>query len=368
MTPASILVADDDQTIRTMIRQILAIQGYDVTEAVDGEDAIRKIRLIKPDLILTDVQMPNANGYQVCQAIKSDPALKRIPILVLTVLDSNEERVKGLDAGADDFINKPFNPPELLARVRAFLRTKALHDELERSYAKLKVLETLRDAFTGMIIHDLKSPLNAISGSIQVSVESLEASNIVTPDEIHLLRNAEDSCKHMMDLLSDILDVSRMEQREFPLHKERASLHRLILKCLELLEPLRMKYNIQFKQDIDPGVPDVMADPVIIGRVLANIISNSFKFTPKNGTITVSLKNVDKEAEIAIQDTGTGIPEKDLERVFEKFYQGDDLTATRKGQGVGLTFCKMAVEAHGGRIWAESDGKQGSRFVIRLPL
>src|SRR3989338_4308940 len=193
----SSLVAEDDIAVRTMIKQILAHEGYTVIVALDGAEAVKLIKERKPDLILTDVKMPNMDGYQVCQAVKGDPAFKHIPILVLTVLDRNEERVKGLDAGADDFINKPFNQAELLARVRAFLRTKNLHDELQRSYLRLKELENMRDALTGMIIHDLKSPLNVISGSIQVSLESLEESGNV-PEDVRLLKNAEGSCRVMM--------------------------------------------------------------------------------------------------------------------------------------------------------------------------
>ncbi len=364
----SILIADDDVAIRTMTRQILAHEGYTVTIATDGAEAVKLIKEIKPDLILTDVKMPNMDGYQVCQAVKGDPALKHIPILVLTVLDRNEERVKGLDAGADDFINKPFNQAELLARVRAFLRTKNLHDELQKSYVRLKELETLRDALTGMIIHDLKSPLNVISGSIQVALESFTDTKTGAPEDIRLLKNAEASCRHMMNLLNDILDVSRMEQKQLPLKKEKTSLEKLVSECLDLLEPLRVKYDVAFKREYEPGLPEIEVDPVIIQRVVTNIFSNSLKFTPPEGSITAFIRKVDNELEIAIQDTGIGIPEKYLTKIFEKFFQGDELETTRKGQGVGLTFCRMAIDAHNGKIWAESKENEGSRFIIRLPL
>ena len=364
----SILIADDDVAIRTMIKQILASEGYTVIVAPDGAEALRLARENKPDLILTDVKMPNMDGYQVCQAIKGDPAMKHVPILVLTVLDRNEERVKGLDAGADDFINKPFNPAELLARVRAFLRTKSLHDELQRSYIRLKELEDMRDALTGMIIHDLKSPLNVISGSIQVTLESLSGGDANSKDDIRLLKNAEASCRHMMSLLNDILDVSRLEQHQLPLKKEKVSMEEIVKECLELLEPLRIKYDVLFKTEFQPNLPAVSADRVIAQRVITNILSNSLKFTPPEGSITVYGKSMGKEIEIAIQDTGIGIPEKYHTRIFEKFFQGNEFESTRKGQGVGLTFCKMAIDAHGGRIWAESKENEGSRFIIRLPL
>lgn len=366
--PTSILIADDDVAIRTMIRQILAHEGYSVAVAPDGSEALKAIRDLKPDLILTDVKMPVMTGYEVCQAVKSDPALKHIPILVLTVLDSNEERVKGLDAGADDFINKPFNQSELLARVRAFLRTKNLHDELQRSYIRLKELEQMRDALTGMIIHDLKSPLNVISGSVQVTMESLVENKSTAPEDIRLLKNAEASCRHMMNLLNDILDVSRMEQHGLPVKKETASPMRVISECMDLLEPLRMKYEVEFKKEFEAGLPDIETDTVIIQRVVTNLITNSLKFTPPDGAITVALKKAGEELEISVQDTGIGIPEQYLTRIFEKFFQGNELETTRKGQGVGLAFCKMAVETLGGRIWAESKENEGSRFIIRLPL
>ncbi len=364
----SILIADDDVAIRSMIRQILAHEGYTVAVAPDGAEAIKLIRELKPDLILTDVKMPNMDGYQVCQAVKGDPALKHIPILVLTVLDRNEERVKGLDAGADDFINKPFNQAELLARVRAFLRTKSLHDELQRSYVRLKELETMRDALTGMIIHDLKSPLNVISGSIQVSLDSFVENKIGAPEDIRLLKNAENSCRIMMGLLNDILDVSRMEQRQLPLKKEKVSLEKIVGDCMDLMEPLRIKYDVAFIKDFETGLPQIEVDQVLIQRVVTNIFSNSLKFTPPEGSITAHIKKVGNELEISIQDTGIGIPDKYIDKIFEKFFQGDAMETTRKGQGVGLTFCRMAIDAHDGKIWAESKENEGSSFIIRLPL
>jgi DNA-binding response OmpR family regulator len=122
------LLADDDEAISSMMKQILMHSGYSVHLAINGEEALKMIYEIKPDLILLDINMPKMTGYQVCQKIRADPQLKHVPVLMLTVLDRKEELIKSLDAGADDFINKPFNPEELMARVRAFLRTKQLHD------------------------------------------------------------------------------------------------------------------------------------------------------------------------------------------------------------------------------------------------
>ena len=195
----------------------------------------------------------------------------------------------------------------------------------------------------------------------------METNTAIAPEDIRLLKNAEASCRQMMGLISDILDVSRMEQKELPLKKEPSSLEKIATEYLGFLEPLRAKYGVEFKKVIEPGLPDINVDSVIINRVMANILSNSLKFTPPDGAITVSVRKIEGGQEVSIQDTGIGIPEADLVKIFEKFYQGNDLETTRKGQGVGLTFCKMAVETHGGKIWAESKKNEGSRFVIQLP-
>lgn len=363
-----ILVADDDPAISRVVVQVLEYQGYSVHHAGDGEQALRSAASLKPDLIILDVNMPKMSGYEVCRNLKSNPDLKPIPVLILTVLDNTPERVKGLDSGADDFIHKPFNPEELIARVRAFLRTKRLHDELQDSYRRLKELESYKDGLTSMLIHDLKAPLNVLSGTVQFFMDEYDEK--AHKVENRLLRNAEDNCRSMVGLINDLLDVSRLEQKQLPLKKEKCPMDVLLRGVMEKLSYLAERHEIRFTLDL-PAEPLVASvDSRLIERVFTNLISNSIKFMDPGGEVKVSgrVTSDGKSLVLMVEDSGIGIPPENIEKIFDKFFQGKGLELTRKGQGLGLTFCKMVSDAHGGRIWAENRQEGGSRFSVQLPL
>jgi signal transduction histidine kinase len=228
----------------------------------------------------------------------------------------------------------------------------------------------MRDAMTNMIIHDLKSPVNVISGTIMVVLEGISEGGKFFPEAARLLNNAMGSCKQMTELINDVLDSSRMEEKQLPLTKTEVNFGSLVKAYLESIEALRKKYNVSFKLDFAKDLPPVSLDESMLQRVLANIITNSMKFTPAGGAITIATRYMasDKQIECSIEDTGIGIPKEHLEKIFDKFFQGSGLDKTRKGQGLGLAFCRLAVESHGGRIWAESEEGKGSKFVFRLPL
>jgi len=364
-----ILVVEDELPVASMIRQVLEHEHYFVMSAQNGLEALKVIAQNPPDLILMDVNMPQMDGYQACREIKKEDTTKHIPVLMLTVLDSNEERIKGLDMGADDFIHKPFNPLELLARVRAFLRTKRLRDELEQNFIRLKELENLRDNLISMIVHDLKSPINVICSAIDMLCEDITAGR-VSDQDIKIIKISKDSCRQMLDLIQDMLDVSRLEQGQFPLIKTRADLRSIVSKCFEILEPVREKRNFTFNSYFDEGIQELMLDENMVQRIIINLLSNSIKFSPDGGTINIFLKQSlsDKQVECVVEDSGKGIPEKYLAKIFDKFFQGDGQAMSKSGHGLGLAFCKMAVEAHGGKIRAEIREHGGSRFIFTIPI
>jgi len=366
-----LLLVDDEPDILESLEAMLSSKGYKIVTARNGEECLALMEKERPDLVLLDIMMPRLDGFEVCRRIKDSPATANVPVLLLTAMRETSDKVKGLDAGADDFISKPFKDAEVHARVRAFLRTKRLHDELEENYKKLKELENLRDSLTHMIIHDLKSPLSIVIGNVEIAQDIAGGKNLYAGKTIKdFLSTAQLSSALMMNLINDLLDVSRLEQKKLPLKKAPCDVAALADSCLKDLEPLRIKNNISFNKEYSPGMPQISLDETIIRRVLLNLLTNSLKFSENGGVITVLLRTLPEQnlLECSVQDTGMGIPKQYLKRIFEKFFQGNKMETTRKGQGLGLTFCRMAVETHGGDIWAESELGKGSKFIFRIPI
>ncbi|MBI4248666.1 MAG: response regulator [Elusimicrobia bacterium] len=366
---AKILIVDDEFDLVEGMEALLASHGYGVATALSGAEGLAAAQEHAPDLILLDVMMPQMGGIEVCRRLKAISALREVPVLLITALHGTSDKVAGLDAGADDFITKPFEQAELLAKVRAFLRTKSLRDELENSYNKLRELENLRDFLIHTIIHDLSGPLTAIQASLaflQDDAES-EKGEISREDARKFLRTASQNCEQMTQLTDAILEVNRLELDKPALKQAPVDLMHLARACLERMEPRRKQVNVAFLTRFPAALPPVPADEALLGRVLINLLTNSLKFTRPPGSITVCLREVPGEGQVecAIQDTGMGIPTENLEKIFDKFFQG---RGSRRGFGLGLAFCKLAVEAHGGKIWAESETGAGSRFVFRLPM
>ncbi|MBV9079502.1 MAG: hybrid sensor histidine kinase/response regulator [Elusimicrobia bacterium] len=366
--PPVVLVVDDEPFILKNLEVLLSGNGCKVRTAATGSAGLEIAMKERPDVVLLDVMLPDTDGYEVCRKIKQEPATRHIPVLLLTALQDVFSKVKGLDAGADDFVSKPFNESELRARVWAFLRTKRLHDELDNSYKRLKELEELRDSLTHMVMHDLVAPLTAIQVGVEAVLEKGAPGTPITESNIRMLRTAHEGCRRLMDMLRDVLSVSRLEEKKLPLALEKVEMKPLVETCVSILEPTRLLGNVNIATRFSEPLKTVVCDPSLMTRVVTNLISNSLKFTEPGGTVTVSAATEGKEAEVAVADTGLGIPKENLEKIFDKFFQGGEAQTARKGQGLGLTFCRLAVEAHGGRIWAESEPGKGSRFVLRLPL
>jgi signal transduction histidine kinase len=363
-----VLVVDDEPLILRNLDVLLTKKGCRVTTASTGVEGLAKARENPPDAILLDVVMPDMDGYQVCRRLKAEPALQHIPVLLITALNDVFSKVKGLDAGADDFISKPFNEAELRARLWAHLRNKHLHDQLEASFHRLKELEEMKESLTHMIMHDVSSPLTAVHFGLEATLEALDAGNAFSPSHERMLRTAMIACRRVIDMLRDVLMVQRLEEKKFPLQPALINLADVTSRCLSFLEPSGAAAGVTMRAEIDPSVPAVMADEALLTRVIMNLVANGLKFTPRGGHVSVIFHRAsDAEVEGQVTDDGIGIPANQLTRIFDKYVQAQGHHA-RAGVGLGLTFCRYAIEAHGGRIWAENNATNGSRFIFRLPV
>jgi signal transduction histidine kinase len=371
-----VLVVDDDQRNVRLMESILRGSGYRVVKAYNGEEAMRVVESEPPDLLLLDVMMPKMSGFELCQKLKGRYETRLLPIILVTALNALEDKVQALEYGADDFLSKPINKVELLAKVRSVLRVKALQDELERKRTELEAanqelvrMQGFKESMMQMVVHDLKNPLASIMGNVQlIQMQSVE---MVTPVRLmELLQRTQESARQLMRMILNILQIGRLEERKMPLKLEPVPLHRLVQENVDEMMGLGARDNIRLENHVRPDLPAPRADRELVGRVIANLLNNAFKHTPEGGRITIDARQDGDEVTLTVSDTGGGIPEDLQSRIFEKFVAGESDASKRMlyDSGLGLTFCRLAVECHGGKIWLKSKPGEGTTVFVSLRL
>ncbi len=329
-----------------------------------------------PDLFLMDVMMPGISGFEVCQRLKQDEKTKRAPILMITALTDKQNRVRAMEAGADDFLNKPVDQTELLVRVKSLLRLKSYQDELLNRYQeiaekndKLNQLEKVKDGLTHMIIHDLRNPLTAISAYLQLI---LMDKNNLSPGHLEKMEGCLKYCQDLGHQIQSLLDVNKMEEGKLVPQREVTSLSEWIDGTLEQFKPVAEQRNISLSFSPGEGILSIPIDRSLMERVLANLVNNAVRHTPRGGAIQIHIHLAPEKGGLclSVKDNGDGLAPECHQKIFDKFEQVKLKTEEgRAGScGLGLTFCKMAIEAHGGKIWVESGGEgQGCTFRFFLP-
>jgi two-component system, sensor histidine kinase and response regulator len=359
-----ILVVDDQDANRLLMRDLLESQGHEVLEATDGTEALRRVGEAMPDVVLLDIGMPGMDGFEVCRRLKADPVTASIPVLLVTAMTQRDQRLLGIGAGANDYITKPVDRSDLSLRVGNAIRMRHLYLEVEAQYRQLEKLELLRDSLVHMIVHDLRSPLAGIRAYLDlVKMDGAGKLDLELTQSIDAARKV---AVEMTDMVSDLLDVSRLEVGKMPLELAPADMGGLVV---EAVAAAGASPRVRIRVEPPADKLRVVCDAGVIRRVLTNLISNAVKFTPSSGQVAVSARGNGSEVKVEVVDTGPGIPPEYHQKVFEKYGQ---VEAARHGAkhstGLGLTFCKLAVEAHGGQVGLESAVGTGSTFWIVLPV
>ncbi len=369
-----LLVVDDVEANRDVLSRRLERQGYTVATAENGPQALARLRAETFDLVLLDIMMPEMDGYEVLQRLKADEALRHIPVIMISALSEMDSVVHCVEMGAEDYLPKPFNPTLLKARIGACLEKKRARDretklfaQLQDNFRRLQELEQSRDDLTHMIIHDLRTPLNAM----MMGMHAVETMGDLNEDQQEMMKISQRGGKTLVDIINDLLDISKMESGSLQLKRQDIPVTGLIDTALEQVAILVNSRNLTLATELDPNLPHLVADEAILIRTLVNLLGNALKFTPEGGAVTVSVRLDDDghSLQFSIRDTGEGIPPEAFERIFEKFGQVESRKGGRTvSTGLGLTFCKLAVEAHGGHIGVASAPGQGSTFSFTIPL
>jgi len=366
-----VLVVDDHLPNIDVLRSFLEREGYRVLSASSGSEALARVQQDKPGLILLDVLMPEMDGFTVCRILKSAEETRSIPVIMVTALQDPEHVVRGLEAGADDFVSKPFIAAELLARVRAHLRTKALHDELarqleiaQRQHAELQRLETLKEALTEMIVHDLNNPVTSILGNLELIRQLPPA---LSAPQQEALDAAISATRRLMRMIRNLIDLRHLEEGRWMLQRTPVEIGQLAAQVLAELDIPHLRPELVTQVMLEPAT--LWLDRYLIERVLANLLDNAIKYTRGEGPILVEGQIAGGQYRLSVSDRGPALPAHLRERIFEPAAQLEARDAgLPRGITLGLTFAKLAVEAHGGRMYVEPHEGAGNRFVVELPL
>ena len=369
-----ILVADDVAANVELLYDQLHTLGYRTVSAWDGPSAVRTCFEARPDLCILDVSMPagdlgvddRSTGFEVCRRIKRDTRTQGIPVIFVTALNDTTDRVKAIEAGGDDFLTKPHNRLVLGARVRSLLKLKAATDALDLSFRKLRELEKVRDDLMKMIVHDLKTPLTAVLATLEMVVDG--DFGAVSEDQRKALSDAENKADDLLQLIDDLLEIARIEDAALTLNTVK-------IAPAAFLSELVHEWGIRMQQeksralvDVADDVPVFEADRALLKRVFNNLIQNALTHSASAVTITLSARSDGKGVLFTVADNGPGIPSEYHEVIFRKFESVRTPNVPRvRSSGLGLAFCKLAVESHGGRIWVRSIEGEGSAFHMFLP-
>jgi two-component system, sensor histidine kinase and response regulator len=371
-----ILVADDVAANVELLFDQLHVLGFRAIAASDGPSALAVCFEHRPDLCILDVSMPagelavddRSTGFEVCRRIKRDPRTKSIPVIFVTALNDTTDRVKAIEAGGDDFLTKPHNRLVLGARVRSLLKLKAATDSLEDTLRKLREAEKMRDDLMKMIVHDLKTPLTSVLASMEMLIDGDYGE--LNDQQRKLLADSEGKAEDLLALIGDLLEVARIEEATMTLDLQPIAPSALLNEVIN-------EWNVRFQQegahasvDVADDAPVFEADRALLKRVLGNLVSNALTHSATAVTLQLSARRSDDGILFTVADNGPGIPPEYHEVIFRKFERVKNPNIPRtRSSGLGLAFCKLVVDAHGGRIWVQSPGEgKGSSFHFLLPL
>lgn len=367
--PVKVLVIDDNAENRALAAASLEDEDYAVVAAASGHEGLRAFESERPDGVLLDIRMPDMDGFSVCSRIRQLPGGAEIPILFFTALRNIDTFERSLSAGGDDFLTKPVCPTELVLRMQTALRIRRMSSELREHYSLVRQqrdalirLQLQKERLTAFVVHDLKQPLNSMDLYAQVLLRD--------PDLSERSRSAvqkiRDGARSLLRLILNLLDISRSEEGQLSVHDGDVDLEELVDSVVEAHGLQARSLGVVLVADIKACT--LRGDADLLRRVLENLLDNAIRRAPEDSEVRVAAHHDGLATEIHVVDAGPGIAPDMRQKIFEPFVQLEtsDRIAARTSRGLGLTFCRLAIEAHGGSMRVE-DANPGTVFCIRLP-
>ncbi len=362
----SILVVDDNKENLKVVSNFLKTEGYQIALSLNAADALNILQENEIDLILLDVMMPGVDGFTFCRQLKKDKKLADIPVIFLTAKAETADLVEGFQAGGVDYITKPFQKEELIARANNHIALAHAKKMISRQALQIREINRTKDRLYSVIAHDIKSPFANISMLISTLAEGYLDPSSEEYDEI--LQNINTSTQETYSLLENLLHWTRSQTGNLEQSPEALNVAELITNTCRLMEPHAQRKQIALHHHVSDGLV-IMADSNMIRSVLQNLVNNAIKFTKPGGEVRVEASEQNDEAVIEVKDTGIGIPEENKKKLFKDEGQLTTRgTGNEKGSGLGLLLAKDFVLRNNGSIGIESKEGKGTSFTLRFPL
>ena len=376
MQKPQVLIVDDTPTNIQVLSDFLIESGFEVLVAKTGESALKKLEKAFPDLILLDIMMPGMNGFETCIKLKSWEKTHDIPVIFMTALSDVVDKVKGLSLGAVDYITKPFQQEEVLARINVQLRLRNLTRQLQQSKQEAEAANQAKSEFLTNMSHDLRTPLNGILGIAQI----LLGSPNLTMEEQDNVNIIYQSGSHLLTLINDILDLSKIEAGKMELDLGEFCLADFLKKVVEICQVRAKQKDIFFRYQPDSSLPKgIQADEKRLRQVLINLLGNAIKFT-ETGGVTFRVENLGDlcapqngapspcKLRFQIEDTGIGMTPEEIQKIFLPFEQAKNTRYNGEGTGLGLAIGQKLIEMMGSTLHVKSQPGEGSGFWVDLEL
>ena len=375
-----ILVVDDVQSNVLLLKALLGREGFGIVYAMNGTEALEKVKSEHPDLILLDVMMPDMDGFEVAGRLKVEPEQAEIPIIFLTALNDSASVVKGFQLGANDFISKPFRREELLIRVEHQLSLVDARRIILRQTEELRKTIAGRDKLYSVIAHDLRSPMASIKMLCNTIMMSIDPQT-VPGDVFEMLEMTNKTAEEVFSLLDNLLKWTKSQLGKLSNVPQPIDMVGLVDGVIEVFKPIAESKLISLELDSEVEFINVIVDIEMIKSVVRNLISNAIKFSHKNTVVMVHVKVQDvmdenkteegngKEVLVTVSDRGCGIKNEDQEKLLnESTYFTTFGTDSEEGSGLGLLLCKDFVSKNHGRLWFTSEEGVGSNFNFTIPI
>lgn len=363
--PAKILVVDDNPISLGVLFDYLNLYEFTVFVAQNGEGALQLLDEEQPDLILLDVMLPGMNGFEVCRHVKTKEQTKDVPVIFMTGLTETVDKLKGFEAGGVDYITKPLQHEEVMARIVTHLTIRKLQQQLQQQNQELADLNASKDTFFSIISHDLRTPFNTLLSLTKLIDDNYDT---YSPEKIRKhIKKMRSSSEKLYAFLENLLTWSRLQRGAIAYIPEEIDLKEIIQHNINLLGHTAEQKHITLHHSIQNDVR-VYADQSMIDTILRNLMVNALKFTPSGGRVELSAQQREHNVVIAVSDTGVGIKTKDIPRLFRIDAKHSTLgTEDEQGTGLGLSLCHELVVQNGGQIWVETEVGTGSTFRFTLP-